>query len=224
VRGVSCDSARASPGQQAGIPRGGQRRFLSAKAHVTAPRHAAARELAGAVLLAPASCRRANSTRPVNLGARYRVSNSTVGPRCPRFDAPASSARGPPLSLGNSLIINFGSERSGVYSVWLPVAARKTPRVTLKCSLALAGSICLAVSLAACGPSGSSISTCGQYESANTSSRITYVKTIDSNVAINPNDTNYWVTGLMVICREDGTSGSSINQLLVNLGYLGPGQ
>jgi hypothetical protein len=84
-----------------------------------------------------------------------------------------------------------------------------------------------AVTLAACGGSsgGSQSSmTCGQYQSASKSGQIAYVKSVDAKVAINANNTAYWLTGIAAICSTNGTPQSSIHQLLVNLGYLGPGQ
>jgi hypothetical protein len=84
--------------------------------------------------------------------------------------------------------------------------------------------------LTACGSSGSSttsgssISTCGQYQSATRNSKMAFVKSIDTKVAINPNNSSYWVAGITAICGADGTPQSSIHQLLISLGYLGPGQ
>jgi len=77
--------------------------------------------------------------------------------------------------------------------------------------------------LAAC-TSSSGISTCGQYLSANNSSRSAYVQSIDSQLALNPGNTSYWLTGITTICQQDGAPTSDIKQLLMNLGYLGPGQ
>ena len=81
--------------------------------------------------------------------------------------------------------------------------------------------------LTACGGSsgGSQQSmTCGQYQNASKNDQIAYVQAVDSKVAINPNNTTYWLNGIAAICSTDGTANSSIHQLLVNLGYLGPGQ
>lgn len=93
--------------------------------------------------------------------------------------------------------------------------------------LAVTTVVIFTVTLAACGgSSGSSQSslTCGQYQNAGRSSQVAYVQSVYSKVAINPNNTTYWLKGIMAICNTDGTSQSSIHQLLVNLGYLGPGQ
>jgi hypothetical protein len=82
--------------------------------------------------------------------------------------------------------------------------------------------------LAACsGSSGGgsqSSMTCGQYQNASRSAQTTFVQSVDSKVAINQNNTAYWLNGITTICSTDGTPNSSIRQLLVNLGYLGPGQ
>ncbi len=96
----------------------------------------------------------------------------------------------------------------------------------MKWLAALAAAIS-AVTLTACGGASNSSQTsmtCGQYRNASTSDKTAYVKSIDSKVAINPDNTDYWLTGITAICTTDGTPGSSIHQLLVNLGYLGPGQ
>jgi hypothetical protein len=92
--------------------------------------------------------------------------------------------------------------------------------------LAVTTAVIFTVTLAACGSSGGSQSsmTCGQYQNAGRSSQAAYVQSVDSKVAINPNNTTYWLKGIVAICNTDGTSQSSIHQLLVNLGYLGPGQ
>lgn len=92
---------------------------------------------------------------------------------------------------------------------------------------AVIGVVIFAVPLAACGGSsgGSQSSlTCGQYQKAGKSSQVAYVQSMDSKVAINPDNTTYWLNGIAAICHMDGTSQSSIQQLLVNLGYLEPGQ
>jgi uncharacterized protein YdeI (BOF family) len=84
-----------------------------------------------------------------------------------------------------------------------------------------------AMTLAACGGSSGNSQpsmTCGQYQDASRNAQIAYVQSVDSKVAINPNNTAYWQTGITSICSTDGTPQSSIHQLLVNLGYLGPGQ
>lgn len=95
--------------------------------------------------------------------------------------------------------------------------------------LVASGAVALAVAVGGCGgtrsgTSTSDISTCAQYQSASANSKMAFVKSIDAEVAINQNDASYWVTGITDICSVDGTPQSSINQLLVDLGYLGPGQ
>ena len=92
-------------------------------------------------------------------------------------------------------------------------------------TLIASAAVALAAAVGGCGgTSASGISTCGQYQSASANSKLAFVNSIDTKVAINPNNASYWVTGITEICSVDGTPQSSINQLLVELGYLGPGQ
>lgn len=66
--------------------------------------------------------------------------------------------------------------------------------------------------------------TCAEYLRANESSQTAYVHTFVSEVAINQNDVNYWVPELRIVCDSGEVPAGSINQYLVDLGDLGPGQ
>jgi hypothetical protein len=65
--------------------------------------------------------------------------------------------------------------------------------------------------------------TCGQYLKASTAAQTAFVRTFDSELAINPSNTSYWVPGITGICQAQPPQ-ATVNQALVNLGYLGPGQ